>query len=233
MRRVVEPAGGVGRFVRGGGRLIRSGRRLIRSGGLLRVVGLARCSGLGVLPSAASSSPSAPPSPTPTVDPGTLPQTKVLPTTTDPQFLAGVNALWQGIVDDNPQEAMPFFFPEAAYLQVKSIPNPSSDYKNRLIGFYTLDVHAAHRLLGAGAKDAKLVGVTVPAQAAQWIPPGGEQNKVSYYRVYGARLTYTEGGRTKSFGLFSLISWRGQWYVVHLGPNPRPKPVGTVYQARG
>ncbi|GAA2021045.1 hypothetical protein GCM10009839_17380 [Catenulispora yoronensis] len=156
-----------------------------------------------------------------------------MPTTTDPQFLAGVNALWQGIVDDNPQEAMPFFFPEAAYLQVKSIPNPSSDYKNRLIGFYTLDVHAAHRLLGAGAKDAKLVGVTVPAQAAQWIPPGGEQNKVSYYRVYGARLTYTEGGRTKSFGLFSLISWRGQWYVVHLGPNPRPKPVGTVYQARG
>ncbi|MBW8802816.1 MAG: hypothetical protein AUG49_07640 [Catenulispora sp. 13_1_20CM_3_70_7] len=179
-----------------------------------------------------SSSPSSPSS-SPSVDPGTLPQTKVLPTPTDPQFLSGVNALWQGIVDDNPQEAMPFFFPESAYLQVKAIANPASDYKNRLIGFYTLDVHAAHRLLGADAKNAKLVGVSVPADQAQWILPGGEQNKLSYYRVYGSRLTYTVGGRTKSFGLFSLISWRGQWYVVHFGPNPRPKPVGTVYQPRG
>jgi len=136
-------------------------------------------------------------------------------------------------VDDDPQEAMAFFFPETAYQQVKAIANPASDYKNRLIGFYTLDVHAAHRLLGSGAKDAKLVGVTVPANQAQWILPGGEQNKLSYYRVYGARLTYTQGGATKSFGLFSLISWRGEWYVVHLGPNPRPKPVGTVYQPRG
>lgn len=188
-------------------------------------------------PGSSSSTPqSAPPSgpsSSPSVDPGTLPQTKVLPTSTDPQFTAGVNALWQGIVDDNPQEAMPFFFPETAYKQVKAIANPAADYQNRLIGFYTLDVHAAHRLLGSGAKDAKLVGVTVPAQAAQWIQPGGEQNKLSYYRVYGARLTYTVDGKTKSFGLFSLISWRGEWYVVHLGPNPRPKPVGTVYQPRG
>lgn len=179
-------------------------------------------------------SPSSPaPSTSPSVDPGTLPQTKVLPTSTDPRFLSGVNALWQGIVDDNPQEAMPFFFPESAYLQVKAISNPAADYKNRLIGFYTLDIHAAHRLLGADAKSAKLVGVTVPAGQAQWILPGGEQNKLSYYRVYGSRLTYTVGGRTRSFGLFSLISWRGTWYVVHLGPNPRPKPVGTVYQPHG
>ncbi|NUR27270.1 MAG: hypothetical protein HOV83_15725 [Catenulispora sp.] len=184
-------------------------------------------------PSAPQSSASPTPSSSPSVDPGKLPQTKTLPTTGDPQFLAGVNALWQGIVDDDPQKAMPFFFPESAYLQVKAIADPASDYRNRLIGFYTLDIHAAHRLLGAGAKDAKLVGVTVPADQAQWIPPGGEQNKLSYYRVYGARLTYTQGGRTKSFGLFSLISWRGEWYVVHLGPNPRPKPVGAVYQPRG
>lgn len=156
-----------------------------------------------------------------------------MPTDTDPQFTAGVNALWQGIVDDNPQEAMPFFFPKSAYLQVKALSNPGADYENRLIGFYKLDIHAAHRLLGSDAKDAKLVGVSVPARAAEWILPGQEQNKLSYYRVYGSRLTYTEGGKTKSFGLFSLISWRGQWYVVHFGPNPRPKPIGVVYQPRG
>ena len=25
-----------------------------------------------------------------------------------------------------------------------------------------------------------------------------------------------------------MISWRGEWYVVHLGPNPRPTNTGTV-----
>ncbi|ACU75060.1 conserved hypothetical protein [Catenulispora acidiphila DSM 44928] len=173
------------------------------------------------------------PSSSPSADPGTLPQIKALPTATDPQFTAGVNALWQGIVDDNPQEALPFFFPKSAYLQVKALSNAGADYENRLIGFYNLDIHAAHRLLGSGAKDAKLVGVSVPAKAAEWIVPGVEQNKLSYYRVYGSRLTYTEGGKTKSFGLFSLISWRGQWYVVHFGPNPRPASTGVVYEPRG
>lgn len=183
-----------------------------------------------------SSEPYAPPQTsfsTPSVDPGTLPQTKIMPTDSDPQFTAGVNALWQGIVDDDPQEALPFFFPKSAYLQVKALSNAGSDYQNRLIGFYDLDIHAAHRLLGSGAKNAKLVGVSVPAKAAEWILPGEETNKLSYYRVYGSRLTYTEGGKTKSFGLFSLISWRGRWYVVHFGPNPRSKPIGVVYQPRG
>jgi hypothetical protein len=156
-----------------------------------------------------------------------------MPTDTDPQFVAGVNALWRGIVDDSPTEAQPFFFPKSAYLQVKALSDAAGDYQNRLIGFYDLDVHAAHRLLGAEAKDAKLIAVSVPAKAAEWILPGEEENKLSYYRVYGSRLTYTVGGKTKSFGLFSLISWRGQWYVVHFGPNPRSSSTGMVYQPRG
>jgi hypothetical protein len=30
-------------------------------------------------------------------------------------------------------------------------------------------------------------------------------------------MKYTAGGEDASFPLTSLISWRGQWYVVHLG----------------
>jgi hypothetical protein len=166
-------------------------------------------------------------------DPGSLPQTQAMPTSTDPVFQAGVKALWQAVVDDNPAEAKSFFFPQSAYIQVKALKDPVADYQNRLIGFYDADIHAAHQVLGADAASAKFVSVSVPAQQAEWIKPGAESNKESYYRVYGTRLTYQVGGRTKSFGLFSLISWRGVWYVVHLGPNPRPKPVGTVYQPKG
>ena len=175
-----------------------------------------------------SASPSPSPSPSP-VDPGTLPQTHVLPRTDDPMFQAGVQELWQAIVHNDPSLALPFFFPRSAYLQVKAISNASADYQNRLIAWYRLDIQAAHALLGSQAASAQLVGVTAPKNAAVWIVPGVEYNKGAYYRVYGTRLTYRIGGKTASFGIFSLISWRGEWYVVHLGPSTRTSLRGIVY----
>jgi hypothetical protein len=181
-----------------------------------------------------SPSPSASPSPSPSpVDPGLLPQTHVLPRSDDAMFEAGVQDLWQAIVHDDATQALPFFFPKTAYLQVKAISNPSADYQNRLIAWYKLDIHAAHLLLGSQAASATLVGVTVPRSQAVWITPGVEYNKGSYYRVFGTRLTYKIGNRTASFGIFSLISWRGEWYIVHLGPSARSSNTGIVYDARG
>ncbi|HEU5333118.1 MAG TPA: hypothetical protein VFU73_10145 [Actinocrinis sp.] len=177
-----------------------------------------------------SASPSPSPSPSPSIDPGTLPQTHTLPHTTDALFQANVQDLWQAIVTGDPATAMPFFFPESAYLQVKAISNPAADYQNRLIDWYRLDIQAAHALLGSQASQAQFVSVTVPTSQAAWIVPGVEYNKGSYYRVFGARLTYKLGGKTKSIGLFSLISWRGEWYIVHLGPSTRSSNRGIVYE---
>ena len=162
-----------------------------------------------------------PPPPPPPVDPGTLPQTHVRPGTDDPAFQAGVQALWRAIVADDPSAALAFFFPAAAYVQVKAIWNPLDDYRDRLIALYRLDIEAAHAQLGSDPADAQFVGVQVPEGDAEWIEPGEEYNKGSYYRVYGSRLSYRTGGTTHSFGIFSLISWRGEWYVVHLGPSSR------------
>jgi len=180
-----------------------------------------------------SASPSPSPSPSPSIDPGTLPQTHTLPHTNDATFQANVQDLWQAIVTGNPATAMPFFFPETAYLQVKAISNPAADYQNRLIAWYRLDIEAAHALLGSQASQAQFVGVTVPPGQVAWIVPGVEYNKGSYYRVFGTRLTYKVGGKTKSIGLFSLISWRGEWYIVHLGPSTRSSNRGIVYQPQG
>ena len=169
------------------------------------------------------------PPPPPPVDPGTLPQTSVLPRSDDPVFQAGVQALWQGIVADAPSAALPFFFPQTAYVQVKAIWNPEQDYQDRLIALFRLDIEAAHADLGADAASARLVGVQVPTGQAEWIEPGEEYNKGSYYRVYGTRLSYEFDGQTHSFGIFSLISWRGEWYVVHLGPSSRWGFQGVVF----
>jgi hypothetical protein len=181
----------------------------------------------------APSSPSPSPSPSPSIDPGTLPQTHVLPQSDDPAFQAGVQDLWNAIVQDDPSIALPFFFPKSAYLQVKAISNPSADYQNRLIDWYRLDIEAAHALLGSNADSAQFVSVSVPTSQAQWIVPGIEYNKGSYYRVYGTRLKYRVNGHTASFGIFSLISWRGEWYVVHLGPSIRSTSKGIVYNPEG
>jgi hypothetical protein len=164
-------------------------------------------------------------------DPGTLPQTHALPGDQDALFQAGAQDLWQAIVQDNPALARPFFFPLSAYEQVKAISDPAEDYQNRLIAWYGLDIQAAHDYLASSADNAQFVGMSVPEGDAQWIEPGAEYNKGSYYRVYGTRLNYEVDGHEASIGVFSLISWRGEWYVVHLGPSTRSAPQGFVYNA--
>ena len=112
---------------------------------------------------------------------------------------------------------MPFFFPERAYLQVKAIADPATDYQQRLIANYEQDIHALHALLGADATRAQLTGINVPDSQAVLVQPGEESNQLPYWRVYGTTLHYTLNGQTNSMPVTSLISWRGQWYVVHLG----------------
>lgn len=155
------------------------------------------------------------PTTTTTVDPGTLPQTMDRPTTTDAQFQAGLQGFWQSIVTGDPSSAMPFFFPLSAYVQVKAISNPTSDWQQRLVGAYQRDIQSLHAQLGAGASTAQLTGIDVP-DTAQWVLPGAEYNKGSYWRVYGAQVHYTLNGAARSFTIASMISWRGRWYIVHL-----------------
>ncbi len=150
-------------------------------------------------------------------DPGALPQTDERPTASGATFTSGVNGLWEAIRQDDPDLGLPFFFPESAYLQVKAIGDPAGDYQNRLIANFRDDVHTLHAQLGANAASATLVGITVPDDQAVWVQPGEESNKLSYWRVYGSTMQYQVDGQTGSFPVTSLISWRGQWYVVHLG----------------
>ncbi|HEX6392126.1 MAG TPA: hypothetical protein VFZ97_01710 [Acidimicrobiales bacterium] len=153
---------------------------------------------------------------TTTVDPGTLPQTRALPSQDDPAFRARVQALWRAIVDGNPSEGAPAFFPLQAYLQVKAISDPVHDDQTRLIANYDEDILSLHASVAAAGGQASFESVQVPP-TAEWILPGVEYNKGSYWRVYGTAVTYMAGGQRHTFEIHSLTSWRGEWYVVHLG----------------
>jgi len=149
------------------------------------------------------------------VDPGTLPQTRDRPRSGDP-FQARARLLWDGIVKDDADVALPFFFPVSAYKQVKAIPSPEVDWKRRLVAAFRRDIHKLHEKLGAHAADAKLVELEVATERGHWIDPGEESNKIGYWRVFGSKLRYETERGAASLDVTSLISWRGEWYVVHL-----------------
>jgi hypothetical protein len=162
-----------------------------------------------------------------TVDPGTLPQTAATPAF-GAVFGSQMRTLWTAIVTGSPRLARAVFFPESAYRQLKAIPSPSSDYIYRLLAFLDLDIAAYHAHIGSTPAAARLVAVEAESALAAWIPAGACENAVGYWHLPGTRLVYTVAGRRYSFRVSSLISWRGVWYVIHLGPNPRPSNVGTV-----
>lgn len=165
------------------------------------------------------------PTPTPSIDPGSLPQTEDKPSAADPAFQARMAVLWQAIATNTPTTAHETFFPLTAYRQIKPVNDPDGDYRDRLLGPFDLDLTAAHQRVGA---DATFVRVDVP-DTAQWMKPGTEYNKGPYWRVLGARVVYrTAAGAEQSLGIQSMISWRGQWYLIHLGPFNRPAGTGAV-----
>jgi hypothetical protein len=128
-----------------------------------------------------------------------------------------MDALWRGITTNSVSAALPAFFPEAAYAQVKAISDPRADWVDRLVGTYRLDIAAAHAPLHDGGARASLLRVSVPAHFAHWVGPGACYNRIGYWELPNARIVYRDGGAVRSVGIASMISWRGVWYVVHLG----------------
>lgn len=160
--------------------------------------------------------------------PGQLPQDNHEPSFGAP-LTNEMRLLVQAIASNAPLGAQGAFFPESAYLQMKTgeIPAPASDYVDRLVAFYHLDIAAYHVKL-FHPTSATFLRVNANARLAEWIPAGACENRVGYWHVPGVRLVFERGHAVVSVAVASLISWRGVWYVVHLGPNPRPRNVGTV-----
>ena len=149
-------------------------------------------------------------------DPASLPQTHEMPHAAGAAFEARRAALWDSIVTDDPDRAMPFFFPLGAYQQVKDVTDPAADWKRRLVAAYRRDIHALHARLGSAPGDAKFLALDLPEGRARWIEPGEEWNKIGYYRLFGTKLRYAVDGAEQAVDVKSLISWRGEWFIVHL-----------------
>jgi hypothetical protein len=145
-----------------------------------------------------------------------LPQTEERPSVDSPSFHRRLELLVQAIADDDPALALPAFFPVVAYQQVKAIAKPEDDWQRRLVAAFDRSIHEYHKKLGPNASSAGLAGLDLDEARVKFMKPHSEGNNLGYYRVTHSTLRLrTEGGEQR-FEITSLISWRGEWYVVHL-----------------
>ncbi len=172
----------------------------------------------GAVADAGPSSPSSPGAPAlKDADGKALPQTETKPRVDSPFFQFQAQELFAAIVSDDPKRARSFFFPLTAYELVKDVQNPGRDWELRLIKAFERDVHDYHRKLGKRRAETRFLRLDVPEARAEWMKPGREGNRLGYYRVLRSRLVYAdETGKERSLEVTSLISWRGEWYLVHL-----------------
>ncbi len=146
-----------------------------------------------------------------------LPQTNDRPTTTSPSFQRRIELLCEAIIEGQPTKAHDAFFPLVAYSQVKAVADPGRDYRLRLLSHFDRDILDYHRRIAKRSGPLRCGGITVPENSARWMKPGSEYNKLGYYRVLRSSLRITDANdKATVFEVTSLISWRGEWYVVHL-----------------
>ena len=146
-----------------------------------------------------------------------LEQTEELPTTMSSTFQERIRLLFDAIEQDDPGSARAAFFPLEAYEKVKAIADPKRDWERRLIAAFERDIRAYHRKLAQEPEKPKLGTLMVPTKGIRWMKPGSEGNRVGYYRVLRSEIGYQDAaGRTRKLPILSMISWRGEWYVVHL-----------------
>ncbi|HYQ28342.1 MAG TPA: hypothetical protein VER04_14030 [Polyangiaceae bacterium] len=125
--------------------------------------------------------------------------------------------LADAILTGDVEKARATFFPLVAYAQVKDVQKPERDYRYRLMAHFERDVLEYRKRLGKDAERAQFLGVTVPEARAEWMKPGKEGNRLGYFRVLRSSLRFRlPSGQEQTFELTSMISWRGEWYIVHL-----------------
>ena len=60
-------------------------------------------------------------------------------------------ALFAAILNEDPDSALEYCFPKAAYAKDKAIKNPAVDWERRLVAAFRRDVHEYHRGLKSGS----------------------------------------------------------------------------------
>ena len=121
--------------------------------------------------------------------------------------------LVEAIRKDQPEVAVPFFYPRGEFPKVKAIKEPDG-YFRHLMKVYLGDVRDMRKLLKQPEK-VEFVSFEL-ARARRWVVRGEEANRQPYWAAYKSQITVKDGDRTVKLPVRVMISWNGEWYVTHL-----------------
>jgi hypothetical protein len=121
--------------------------------------------------------------------------------------------LFDAIVHDDPSRAAEFFFPRAAFLQVKAMAHPETYYA-RLRERFDQDVHALH-VATPDLDRARFERLELGTRGG-WMAVGDEGNRLPYWAARHASLYYRVGNQLRRIEVRVLITWDDRWYVIHL-----------------
>lgn len=121
--------------------------------------------------------------------------------------------LFEAIVADAPERAEEVFFPRAAFLLVKDIPDPGK-YYDRLKRRFELDVHALHASI-EDPTNAKFERFELASRGG-FVRVREEGNRLPYWASRHSFIHYRTAGKLERLEVRVLISWDDRWYVIHL-----------------
>jgi hypothetical protein len=123
--------------------------------------------------------------------------------------------LWEAIVKDEPDLAMPMFYPRDAFIALKDVKDPGA-YWDKLVKDFKAQIHGYHKKLGKKASEAELETLELNAKTQVYVAPKKELNKTGYNKVQSSKLRYKMKGKTRWFEIATMIDLEGKWYVTHL-----------------
>jgi hypothetical protein len=126
---------------------------------------------------------------------------------------AQAKRLFEAILADAPERAENVFFPRAAFLLVKDIPDPGH-YYDQLKRRFEQDVHALHASLTDPAS-AEFERFEL-ANRGGFVRVHEEGNRLPYWASRHSFIHFRMRGQAQRMEVRVLITWDDRWYVIHL-----------------
>lgn len=139
------------------------------------------------------------------------PADDAIPATSSDELTSRARHLLESIAKDDVDLASDILFPRAAWLTLRDSVDPAKEWDQSVDRLFRRALHGLSRHAD-GARFVSLdLGHTVlqePVKRHGWKKP--------LWSVHGSRLTYVEGGHTRTIIIREMTAWRGAWYVTRL-----------------
>jgi hypothetical protein len=139
------------------------------------------------------------------------PPDESIPPTSSDELTARARHLLEAITKDDVDLATDIVFPRDAWLGLRDTADPAREWDKRVDRPFRRAVHRMSKQ-AEGAQFVSLeLGHTVLQEAVRrrgWKKP--------LWSVHGSRLTYLDGGHTRTIVIHEMTAWRGAWYVTRL-----------------